>query len=102
MAGLTVASAYDQHGKQCGGRHYRRRTGKLFELKVGEVSPVITDSAGHYIYKLEAKDRLALDQVKDEIRQTLESQRAKEALEKIQNSYRTELNQQYFAAPVGK
>ena len=75
---------------------------EIFELKVGEVSPVITDAGGHYIYKMEAKDRLALDKVKDEIRQTLESQQAKEALEKIQSYYSTELNQQYFAPPAGR
>ncbi len=100
-AGVTVASATTSMGS------VRRKAlppahREIVGLKVGGVSPVITDSAGHYIYLLEAKDRLALDQVKDEIRQALESQRGKEALEKIQDSYRTELNQQYFAAPVGR
>jgi bifunctional DNA-binding transcriptional regulator/antitoxin component of YhaV-PrlF toxin-antitoxin module len=101
VAGLTVASPTTSMGAV-------RRTAlpaahkEIFGLKAGEVSPVITDAGGHYIYKVEAKDGLALDKVKDEIRQTLESQRAKEALEKIQNSYSTELNQQYFAAPAGK
>ena len=75
---------------------------EIFELKVGEVSPVITDAGGHYIYKLEAKDRLAIDKVKEGIRQTLEGEKSKEALGKIQNSYSTELNQEYFASPPGK
>jgi len=101
VAGVTVASATTSMGTV-------RRTAlpaehkEIFELKVGEVSPVITDAGGHYIYKLEAKDRLAIDKVKEEIRQTLEGEKSKEALGKIQNSYSTELNQEYFASPPGK
>ena len=101
VAGVTVASPTTSMGTV-------RRTAlpaahkEIFELQVGQVSPVITDSAGHYIYKLEAKQQLALEKVRDEIRQTLESQRAKEALDKIQNSYSTDLNQQYFVSPAGK
>jgi hypothetical protein len=100
-AGVTVASPTTSMGTV-------RRTAlpathkEIFELKTGEVSPVVTDAGGHYIYKVEAKDRLALDKVKDKIRQTLESQKAKEALDKIQNSYSTDLNEQYFATPVNK
>src|SRR5215469_12584453 len=47
-----------------------RRTGlppahsAVFDLKSGEVSQVISDSGGHYIYKVESKDQLPLDQVK--------------------------------------
>ncbi len=75
---------------------------EIFQLKLGEVSPVITDGGGHYIYKVEGVDRLALEKVKDEIRQTLDNEKAKQALDKLQNSYSTELNEEYFAVPVGR
>jgi PPIC-type PPIASE domain len=74
----------------------------LFALRVGEVSQVLTDAGGHYIYKLEAKDRLPLEQVKSEIRHTLEGQRAKEALDRVQASYSTENNKAYFGLQASK
>ena len=50
-----------------------RRTGlppahaAVFDLKPGEVSQVISDSGGHYIYKMDSKTEMTLDQAKNEI-----------------------------------
>ena len=61
-----------------------RRTGlppahaAVFELKPGEVSQVISDSGGHYIYKMNSKDLIPLDQAKDEIHTKLQNQRTRE------------------------
>lgn len=77
-------------------------TQAIFELKVGEVSQVVTDTGGHYVYKLEARDRLPLEQVKGEIHDTLKNERVKQALDKIQNSYTTETNDAYFGSPPPK
>jgi len=33
----------------------------VFDLKVGEVSQVITDNGGHYIYKVVSKEVLPMD-----------------------------------------
>ncbi|MGA2856982.1 MAG: peptidylprolyl isomerase [Candidatus Sulfotelmatobacter sp.] len=68
----------------------------VFDLKPGEVSPVINDAGGHYIYKVKSKEQLSLDQVKDEIRRTLQSQRQREAMDKINNSFTVEKNDAYF------
>lgn len=98
-AGVKVESATTGLGKV-------RRTAlpashtAIFELKVGEVSQVITDAGGHYIYKLDAKDRLSLDEAKGEIRQTVQSQHSKDALDRIQASYTTETNEAYFTLPA--
>jgi hypothetical protein len=79
-----------------------RRTGlppghsAVFELKPGEVSQVINDSGGHYIYKLNAHDELPLDQVESEIKSTLQSQRTHDAMDKYQNSFQVDTNQAYF------
>jgi hypothetical protein len=70
------------------------------DMRVGEVSPVISDAGGHYVYKLEAKKQLTLDQVKDEVRGILISDRMKEAMDRIQHSYTTETNESYFQ-PAG-
>jgi hypothetical protein len=82
-----------------------RRTGlppahaAVFDLKVGEVSQVISDTGGHYIYKVNSKDALPLDQVKDEIHNTLQSKRSKDAMEKYQSSFTVETNDMYFGPP---
>lgn len=79
-----------------------RRTGlppahaAVFELKVGDVSQVINDSGGHYIYKVTGKDQLTLDQAKDEIQNTLKSQRTRDMLDKVNNSFKVETNEAYF------
>jgi hypothetical protein len=81
-----------------------RRTGlpaahaAIFDLKVGEVSQVINDAGGHYIYKMEAKDQLPFDQVKEEIHSKLQNDRTREMMEKINGSYKVETNEAYFGA----
>lgn len=68
----------------------------VLQLKEGEASQLISDAGGHYIYKLELREQLTLDQVRDEVRGTLISDRLKDAMDKIQNSYTTETNEAYF------
>ncbi|MFZ0322232.1 MAG: peptidyl-prolyl cis-trans isomerase [Candidatus Sulfotelmatobacter sp.] len=83
-----------------------RRTGlppahvAVFDLKVGEVSQVITDNGGNYIYKVVSKEVLPLDQVKEEIHNTLKSQRMKDMMDKYTNSYHADTNEAYFGPPV--
>jgi hypothetical protein len=85
-----------------------RRTGlppahkDVFDLKVGEVSPVISDNGGHYIYKVVSKTELPLDdKIKAEIHNTLKSQKLKEEMDKYQNSYSVTQNEAYFGPPQG-
>jgi PPIC-type PPIASE domain len=83
-----------------------RRTGlppshaAVFDLKPGEVSEVLSDAGGHSMYKVVSKEPLPLDQVKEEIRGTLRTQRARDAMDKVQNSFKTETNEAYFG-PAG-
>lgn len=67
-----------------------------FDLKIGEVSPVISDSTGHYIYKLDAKATESLDAVKESIRKTLQNQRTEQMIRAVQQSITTQVNQAYF------
>ncbi|MGA8201172.1 MAG: peptidylprolyl isomerase [Candidatus Sulfotelmatobacter sp.] len=86
-----------------------RRTGlppghaAVFELKVGEVSQVLSDNGGHYVYKVISKQTLPLEQVKPEIHATLKMQRMKEMMDKYTNSYKAETNEAYFgpSTPMG-
>ncbi|MFZ0135580.1 MAG: peptidylprolyl isomerase [Candidatus Sulfotelmatobacter sp.] len=87
-----------------------RRTGlppahaSVFDLKVGEVSAVISDNGGHYIYKVVSKEILPLDpQIENEIHNRLKSERLKEMMEKYTNSFQAVQNEAYFgpAGPEG-
>jgi hypothetical protein len=81
-----------------------RRTGlppahsAVFDLKAGEVSQVISDNGGHYIYKVISKDELPLDQVKDEIHNKLQNERQHELMDKVTSSYHADINEKYFGA----
>lgn len=82
-----------------------RRTGlppahaAVFDLKTGDVSQVISDTGGHYIYKVNSKEQLPLDQVKDEIHSTLQNQNTREAMEKVNKSFTPDVNEAYFGPP---
>lgn len=71
----------------------------ILELKAGEVSPVITDAGGHYIYKLDEKNQLTLDEAKNEIRQALAAQHYKDFMDKIDSSFSADRNEAYFNVP---
>jgi len=79
-----------------------RRTGlppghaAVFDLKQGAVSQVINDSGGHYIYKINSKQELPLEQVKNEIHSTLQNQRTREMMDKVNSSFKVETNEAYF------
>jgi hypothetical protein len=82
-----------------------RRTGlppahaAVFDLKAGEVSAVISDNGGHYIYKVVSKEVLPLEQVQEEIHNKLKSERTKEMMDKYTNSFQAIPNEAYFGPP---
>jgi hypothetical protein len=79
-----------------------RRTGlppghvAVFELKAGDVSQLISDSGGHYVYKVNSKDHLTLDQANNEIHSKLQNDRTREMMDKVNNSFKVETNEMYF------
>jgi hypothetical protein len=73
----------------------------VFDLKEGEVSQVISDPGGHYIYKVKAIVQMPLDdQLKNEIHGMLQGQRQREEMDKYQKSYTVETNEAYFGPPA--
>lgn len=79
-----------------------RRTGlppghaAVFDLKPGEISQVISDSGGHYIYKVNSKTELPFDQAKNEIHSKMQNDRMREMMEKVNNSFKVTSNEEYF------
>ncbi len=84
-----------------------RRTGlppahaAVLDMKPGEVSQVISDSGGHYIYKLVSKTEMPLDQVKGEIHNKLQNDRMRERMDKLNKSFTPNLNEAYFGPNPG-
>ncbi len=83
-----------------------RRTGlppahsAVFDLKPGQVSQVISDNGGHYIYKVESEEELPFDQVKEEIHNKLKGERLKKEMDDYNSSYQVTANDQYFGPAV--
>jgi hypothetical protein len=74
----------------------------VLDMKPGEVSPVISDPGGFYIYKLVALEIEPLSDAESEIHKTLENQRMHAMMQKVQDSVTTDVNQSYFGPPSKK
>ncbi len=72
-----------------------------FDLKAGEVSEVLSDPTGHYIYKLDSKQVESFEKTSVQIHRTLKRQRKEKAIQAIQQRVATELNADYFG-PAAK
>ncbi len=68
----------------------------VFDLKPGDVSQVINDAGGHYIYKLNSKSEIPIDQAEKEIKSKLQGDRTREMMEKMNSSFKVETNDAYF------
>jgi hypothetical protein len=74
---------------------------KVFDLQPGQISEVLDEPGGLYIFKLESKKKLPLAEATPEINRVLEQQRMKDAVDKMTNSVKPELNQEYFGEAAG-
>jgi parvulin-like peptidyl-prolyl isomerase len=68
----------------------------VVDLKTGEVSAVISDPSGYYIYKVGAKETEPLDKVKEEIRGALRTQHMQDQMQAVQQSATPTLDESYF------
>ncbi len=74
---------------------------KVLELEPGQVSDVIADPSGYYIYKVVSKQMVPLSQASKEIRKSIASQRVQDSTASLTKSIKSELNQMYFGASTG-
>jgi hypothetical protein len=83
-----------------------RRTGlqaghaAVFDLKPGEVSQVINDAGGHYIYKVNSKEEMTIEQATNEIRGKLQNDRTHKMMDDLNGSFKVETNDQYFPGGI--
>jgi parvulin-like peptidyl-prolyl isomerase len=67
-----------------------------FDLKTGQVSSLITDGSGFFVYKMGERDTVPLDKAKEEIHNTLRGQRMQDSMESMQHAANPTLNDDYF------
>lgn len=72
----------------------------VFELKANEISPVYSDQAASYIYKVLSVRQVPLSEVKTSISQTLEQQMFKDKIQQVQSAVTVTLNDAYFGPDV--
>jgi hypothetical protein len=72
---------------------------QVFQLQAGQVSELLDDPGGYYIYKVVTKKMVPLEQAAKEIRATLQQQAFRSQMEAMIGSVKPELNQAYFAGP---
>ncbi len=72
----------------------------VFELKVNEISPLYSDQAAGYIYKVMSTRQVPLSEVKASISQTLQQQMFKDKIQQVQNAVTVTLNDAYFGPDV--
>ena len=71
----------------------------VFDLKAGDVSPLITDESGYFVYKASEKVTPPVDQVKEEIKNKLRAQRLQDSMQAVQKMATPTFNDAYFATP---
>jgi hypothetical protein len=70
----------------------------VFDLKAGELSPVFSDPASFYVYKVVSVRPVPLSEVKTGITTTLQRQMVADRIEQIQKAVMPVLNEAYFGA----
>ena len=68
----------------------------VFELKPGEVSKVVTDPTGYFIYKLDKKDSVSMERVRADIENAIKTQKMQAAIQTMQHSATPKFDDKYF------
>jgi parvulin-like peptidyl-prolyl isomerase len=68
----------------------------VFELKPGDVSKVVTDPTGYFIYKLDKKDTVPIATVRAEIENVVKTQKMQAAIKTMQGSATPKFDDTYF------
>ena len=103
LAGLKAkASAENTHAEKVAKNRLPATDNSIFELKKGEISPVLNDPVAFMIYKINGFEDPPLESVKEEISHTLQGQKLKTFSEQLQKSFveNTTYNDSYFAVPT--
>jgi hypothetical protein len=73
----------------------------VFELKPGEVSKVVTDPTGYFIYKLDKKDTVPMATVRADIENAIKSQKMQAAMKTMEGAATPKFDDKYFGPVPG-
>ena len=96
--GLTIAPPNTSVGTRRRGMLTPAEEQELFALKPGDVSKVEQEPAGYVIYKVESRQTLPQEQMKDEISRELFRQKMEAQMKAINSSVKADFNNEYFGA----
>ena len=68
----------------------------IMDLQSGQISSVISDPNGYFIYKVKAKGTISLDEAREEIKGIIRSEHIEDQTRVIRESAATTLNEVYF------
>ena len=69
---------------------------KVFDLKDGEISEVISDPSGYVVYRVDQRRQLPFEQVKDDVKQRIVRQKLTDLSQQITSASKAEYNDAYF------
>jgi hypothetical protein len=69
---------------------------KVFDLERGQVSGLISDSTGYYVYKVVSKEMTPLSQAKPEIHNLIQAQKMQASTDALLKTISSEVNADYF------
>lgn len=72
----------------------------VMDMKAGEISAVIADQNGFFIYKVKSKTTMPLDEAREEIHNTLRSQHLQEEMKAVQESAKPTFEEKYFGPEI--
>lgn len=97
--GLTNPPATTDFGKRKRGLFPPAEEQDIFGLKPGEVTKVESGPAGFIIWKVDEKQTIPLEQVREEISRNLSQQKMKAKVDSIKAGIHPDFNKDYFAPP---
>ncbi|HLW52549.1 MAG TPA: peptidyl-prolyl cis-trans isomerase [Candidatus Angelobacter sp.] len=97
---LTIMPPNSSLGSRRRGTLSQPQEQELFALKPGEVSKVEQEAAGYTIYKVEGRETMPVDKVKDEIARELSRQSMEAKVKAVNSGIRADLNDKYFGPPT--
>lgn len=74
----------------------------IFALKPGEVSALMTEPSGYFIYKVVSEGTVPLEKARDEIKQALAMKHFQDQVQRIEKSAAPVFNEAYFGASTAE
>lgn len=98
--GITNPPPSTDFGKRKRGMFPPQEDQDIFALKAGEVTKVEAGNSGWVVYKVDTKETIPLDQVREEISRNLSQQKLRSKTDSIKASIHADFNKDYFAPPA--